>query len=221
MTLADPAKTIIAVPPDYWQKAKRHLIKNDPTLATIIRRYKGEMLESRGHAFQTLVRSIIGQQISVKAAESVWKRFEAAVNPSLGELAPQAILALPDETLRACGLSGSKVVYVKALATHFLEADIHAEDYWLPKTDAEIIKELSLIRGIGVWTAEMFLIFHLMRPDVLPLGDIGLLNAVAKLYDIPAKDKKAIAAHAERWRPYRSVATWYLWRSLDPIPVKY
>jgi DNA-3-methyladenine glycosylase II len=219
--LTDP----FSLRPPYWDEAIRHLTKKDKKLGKIIALYEGETLQSRGHAFHTLARSIVGQQISVKAADSVWKRFESAcVKPSsvnVEGLHPLHVLTMTDEDLRACGLSGSKVTYMKALAGHFHTQDIHAEGYWHAKSDAEIIKELTAIKGIGVWTAEMFLIFHLMRPDVFPLGDIGLLNAVERHYGISAKDKKAIAAYGERWRPYRSVATWYLWRSLDPVPVEY
>ena len=221
-----PLIDALTLRPPYWEEATRHLAKKDKKLGKIIAMYEGETLQSRGHAFHTLARSIVGQQISVKAADSVWKRFEAACLKSATRqqregLHPLHVLAMTEEDLRACGLSGSKVAYMKALAGHFHTQDIHAEGYWHAKSDAEIIKELTAIKGIGVWTAEMFLIFHLMRPDVFPLGDIGLLNAVALNYGIPAKDKKAIAAYGERWRPYRTVATWYFWRSLDPVPVEY
>ncbi len=206
--------------PSYWEQAKQTLSSADPTLGTMIHNYHGEGLQSRGHAFHTLARSIVGQQISVKAADAVWRKFEAVAMQG-GNLNPAYVMSLADEQLRACGLSGQKVAYMQALSEHFHTQDIHSEDYWLAKADADIIAELTRIKGIGVWTAEMFLIFHLMRPDVFPLGDIGLLKAIEKHYAISAKDKKAISAHAEQWRPYRSVATWYLWRSLDPVVVAY
>jgi DNA-3-methyladenine glycosylase II len=204
--------------PEYWSDATIHLIEQDEILARIIGQYSGEMLQSRGHAFHTLARSIVGQQISVKAADTVWARFSAMLQH---QIHPLPILDAAEEELRACGLSRAKVLYMKALAEHFHTQDIHAEGYWHAKTDDEIVRELSTIKGIGVWSAEMFLIFHLMRPDVFPLGDIGLLNAIEKHYGVPAKDKKAMRALSERWRPYRTVATWYFWRSLDPVPVEY
>lgn len=214
-----------ALCPDYWDEARFYLANKDKTLAKIIRQYEGEILQSRGHAFYTLARSIVGQQISVKAADSVWARFMAAVAPftsAKGEaLTPACVLAMSEDELRGCGLSRSKAHYMHALAEHFQTQDIHAEGYWHAKSDAEIIKELSTIKGIGVWTAEMFLIFHLLRPDVFPLGDIGLLNTIERLYGISAKDKQAMKAYGESWRPFRTVATWYIWRSLDPVPVEY
>lgn len=213
-----PITDIAAQRPDYWDEATRYLSKKDRKLAKIIAQYEGETLQTRGHAFHTLARSIVGQQISVKAADSVWARFVASVNANIH---PVPVLQMTEDDLRACGLSRSKALYMKALAEHFHTQDIHAEGYWHPKSDEEIIRELSAIKGIGVWTAEMFLIFHLMRPDVYPLGDIGLLNAVERLYGISAKDKKAIREYGERWRPFRTVATWYFWRSLDPVPVEY
>lgn len=201
---------------DYWQNAKKHLSKHDKTLKKIIASYEGEMLTGRGDAFYTLARSIAGQQISVKAADSVWKRVENAV-----PITPHAVAEVEEETLRSAGLSRQKVVYMHALAAYFLNnkktvANLKTLD------DETIIAELTSIKGIGRWTAEMFLIFHLGRPDVLPLADIGLQKAVFMHYTdgekIPLKEIKRIAAP---WQPYRSVATWYLWRALDPVPVAY
>lgn len=165
----------------------------------------------------TLVRSIVGQQISVKAADSVWQRFAAAL-PAIN---PTEILARDPASLRACGLSVRKVEYVVDLARHFDNGQIHV-GHWSAMSDAEVIDELTAVRGIGVWTAEMFLIFNQLRPDIFPLDDIGLQKAVARHFCQGERPpRRTLAAHGERWRPWRSVATWYLWRSLDPLPVEY
>lgn len=202
--------------PDYWEKAIRSLSRRDPVMRKLIKQYKGEDLVSRGAPHYTLARSIVGQQISVKAAAAVWQRLEDA----LDEVTPEAILSADDAVLRACGLSGRKVEYMRALSMDFVERLEHYD--WVNASDEEVIKALVSIRGIGVWTAEMFMIFHLMRPDILPLTDIGLQKAVEKLYNNGKKLSSAeIEKIAEVWRPYRSVATWYLWRSLDPVTVVY
>ena len=203
--------------PKYWNKAKRALSAADPVMAAIIREYAGASLVSRGDPFGTLARSIVGQQISVKAADSIWQRFAAA----LPEVTPAALLALGMPALRACGLSARKAEYLIDLARHFSDGEIHVHR-WQTMTDAEIIAELTAVRGIGVWTAEMFLIFNQMRPDVFPLDDIGLQKAAALHYgDGERLSRKRLTELGEHWRPWRSVATWYLWRSLDPLPVEY
>ncbi|NDF12635.1 MAG: DNA-3-methyladenine glycosylase 2 family protein [Proteobacteria bacterium] len=202
-----------ALPP-YWKTATRALAKADPVMKSIIDTYKGEALTTRGDPFYSLTRAIVGQQISVKAAESVWKRVEA----ELKTVNPKTILKKSDEQLRACGLSRSKVIYLKSLADHFHTKKCdHA--FFDAMEDHEIIAELTEIKGIGRWSAEMFLIFCLMRPDVFPVADIGVQKAIQRHYTV--KDLKKLEKHAEQWKPYRTVATWYLWRSLDPVPVGY
>jgi DNA-3-methyladenine glycosylase II len=199
--------------PSYWEVAKTHLSEQDPVLAKIIANHGGE-LQSRGDAFTTLARSIVGQQISVKAAASVWSKYEQAV----AQVVPHQTLKLTEDDLRACGFSRQKVKYLHGVAAAFVE-DRLSIDAWHAWEDEEVIAELIQLPGVGRWTAEMFLMFHLLRPDVLPVGDLGLVNAFVKYYDQP-KDK--IMAHAAQyWAPYKSVATWYLWRSLDPEPVAY
>jgi len=203
--------------PDYWQHASSELARADPVMAALVERFAGLSLVSRGDPFVTLARSIVGQQISVKAAESIWLRLGAA----LPAMTPGAVLASRPETLRGCGLSARKVEYLVDLAKHFGSGQIHL-DRWGTMSDAEIIDELTAVRGIGVWTAEMFLIFGQLRPDVFPLDDIGLQKAVALHYFAGARlARQELLAIGERWRPWRSVATWYLWRSLDPLPVEY
>ena len=203
--------------PRYWQQASAELAQHDPVMAGLVEQFSGSSLVSRGDPFVTLARSIVGQQISVKAADSVWARFTAA----LPAIAPEQVLATSNEALRGCGLSARKAEYLGDLARPFMAGQIHI-DRWSAMSDAQIIAELTAVRGIGVWTAEMFLIFNQLRPDVFPLDDIGLQKAVALHYFAGERPpRKALTEYGERWRPWRSVATWYLWRSLDPVPVAY
>ena len=203
--------------PAYWQQASAELAQADPVLARLVEEYAGMSLVSRGEPFGTLVRSIVGQQISVKAADSVWARVAGL----LPQMTPDRVLACDADMLRGCGLSARKVEYLVDLARHFANGQIHLAR-WSAMSDAEIVAELTAVRGIGVWTAEMFLIFNQLRPDVFPLDDIGLQKAVAAHYFAGERPgRKALALLGERWRPWRSVATWYLWRSLDPLPVEY
>lgn len=201
--------------PDYWDKATRALAKRDPVLKKLIIAYKGEALTTRGDAFYTLARSIAGQQISVKAADSIWNRIAAA-----HAITPQGLLSASEEELRAYGLSGQKVSYLRNICTFFNEPGSTEALAALP--DEELIAALSSIKGVGRWTAEMMLIFHYQRPDVFPIDDLGVLKAIYRHYNNGEKlDKKSVLALAETWRPYRTVATWYLWRALDPVPVEY
>jgi len=205
------------VKPAYWERAKRALARSDPVMGAIILRYPRMHLVSRGDAFQTLARSIVGQQISVKAAQSVWERFAAAA----GAVTPRAVCALDVAALRGCGLSARKVEYIGDLARHFSSGRL-IPARWQAMDDEAIIAELVDVRGIGRWTAEMFLIFSLLRPDVLPVDDLGLQKAVRVSYRNGRKVSAAgIRRVARAWQPWRSVATWYLWRSLDPVPVEY
>jgi DNA-3-methyladenine glycosylase II len=203
--------------PEYWDRAKRALARRDPVLAGIIRRHPRVHLVARGEPFQTLARAIVGQQISVKAAQSVWNRV-LEVAPGM---TPDDVLAVRRPRLRACGLSDRKTEYIADLARHFAEGAVHPHR-WPDMEDEAVIAELVAVRGIGRWTAEMFLMFNLLRPDVYPLGDLGLLKAVRLTYfrgrDVPLSRIRRLG---EQWAPWRSVATWYLWRSLDPLPVEY
>lgn len=203
--------------PLYWQEACRHLMKRDRVMKKLIPQHAGAYLQSRGDAFVTLARSIVGQQISVKAAQSVWDRFEQLPR----KMTPAHVLKLKVDDMRSAGLSARKVEYLVDLALHFANDQVHV-DQWVEMDDESIIKELVAIRGIGRWTAEMFLIFHLMRPNVLPLDDLGLLKGISLSYFSGEPVSRAEARElGEAWAPYRSVATWYLWRSLDPLPVDY
>ena len=203
--------------PEYWQRAKRSLARRDPVLAGIIRAHPRIALARRGEPFATLARAIVGQQISVRAAQAVWARFVVAA-PAL---TPEAVCRLRKPRLRACGLSERKAEYIGDLARHFVAGRVHV-DRWSEMDDESIIAELVDVRGIGRWTAEMFLMFNLLRPDVFPVDDLGLKKAVCLHYGDGASLTVAeIRAIGAAWAPWRSVATWYLWRSLEAKPQDY
>jgi DNA-3-methyladenine glycosylase II len=209
------------VTPEYWDDACRHLARRDRVMKKLIPQFGEARLERRGDAFTTLARSIVGQQISAKAAQSVWERFATAVGGVSTRLLPAAVLALEVDALRAAGLSARKTDYLADLARHFESGAVHVRE-WQRMDDESIIEELVAIRGIGRWTAEMFLIFHLMRPNVLPVDDLGLIKGISVNYFSGEPVSRAEAREVgEAWAPFRSVATWYIWRSLDPLPVEY
>ena len=214
------AESFLATP-ELWDDACKHLAKRDRVMRKLIPRFGEGRLESRGDAFTTLARSIVGQQISVKAAQSVWDRFVALTADPSHRLTPAAVLGLDAPQIRAAGLSARKVEYLCDLAEHFQSGAVRPAR-WREMDDEAIIEELVAIRGIGRWTAEMFLIFHLLRPNVLPLDDVGLLKGISVNYFSGEPVSRAEAREVgDAWAPYRSVATWYIWRSLDPLPVSY
>ena len=202
--------------PDYWDDACRHLVRRDRVMKKLIPRFGDARLQSNGDAFTTLARSIVGQQVSTRSAQGVWRKLVAAVDgPDVELLQPAAVLGLAPETLKGVGLSGRKVEYLSDLARHFEDGAVHVGQ-WHGMDDEAIIEELVAIRGIGRWTAEMFLIFHLLRPDVLPLDDPNLIRGISENYFSGEPVSRAEARElGDGWAPYRSVATWYLWRSLD------
>ena len=203
--------------PVFWEDACKHLMKKDRVMKRLIPQFGDACLETRGDAFVTLARSIVGQQISVKAAQTVWERFTLLPR----KMTPSNVLKLKVDDMRAAGLSVRKVEYLVDLALHFDNGALHVKS-WDGMSDDEIVAELIAIRGIGRWTAEMFLIFHMMRPNVLPLDDVGLITGISQNYfsgDVVSRsDAREVAA---AWAPYCTVATWYIWRSLDPLPVDY
>ena len=220
-TINPVAAAPAGVTPPYWDDACRHLAKRDRVMKKLIPQFGQARLQSRGDAFTTLARSIVGQQISVKAAQSVWDRFVAVVGGPASHLAPMSVLAQDTPALRGAGLSGRKAEYLTDLAKHFASGAVHVA-LWQQMDDDAIIDELVAIRGIGRWTAEMFLIFHLMRPNVMPLDDLGLIKGISQGYFSGEPVSRAEAREVgEAWAPFRSVATWYIWRSLDPLPVNY
>jgi len=206
------------IAPDYWEQACIELMKHDRILKKLIPKYGSGFLRTRGDAFTTLARSIVGQQISVAAAQSVWSKVLLA---SKNKFNPKNILTLSIDDLRAAGLSGRKVEYIRDLAEHFDSGRLHANQ-WKGMEDEAIIKELCGIRGIGRWTAEMFLIFNMIRPNILPLDDAGLIKAISINYfsgePVSRHEAREVSAN---WAPWRTVATWYMWRSIDPKPVEY
>ena len=203
--------------PDYWQEAARELASRDAVLAKLTARCQGLEMGSRGDAFSTLARAIVGQQISVKAAQSVWDRLVAEVVT----LNPANIAKCDLPRLRTCGLSGQKSAYLLDLAQRFSSGALDPAR-WSEMDDEALIAELSQVKGIGRWTAEMFLIFYMARPDVFPVDDLGLQRAMSLNYNSGRPiSKLKMRRLGKAWAPWRSVATWYLWRSLDPLPVQY
>lgn len=202
--------------PIYWDKACADLVKRDRILKKLIPKFGPVHLQSRGDPFVTLARSVVGQQISVAAAQAVWQRVESACP----KLVPQQFIKLGPDKLVACGLSKRKTEYILDLAQHFVSGALHVGK-WTSMEDEAVIAELTQIRGIGRWTAEMFLIFNLSRPDVLPLDDLGLIRAISVNYfsgePVTRSEAREVAAN---WEPWRTVATWYMWRSLDPLSVE-
>lgn len=203
--------------PDYWEKAKSELMRRDRIMKKLIPRFGDLQLVGRGDPFVTLARSIVGQQISVKAAQAVWERVLLACP----KMTPAQVIKQGGAKLAGCGLSKRKAEYLLDLAAHFRAGSVHEKD-WASMDDEDVITELIQIRGIGRWTAEMFLIFNLLRPNILPLDDVGLLRGISVNYfsgePVSRSDAREVSAN---WEPWRTVATWYLWRSLDPVPVEY
>ena len=197
-----------------WDKAVTDLSKNDDIIGKIITDYPKERMEMKNDTLHTLVRSVVGQQISVRAADAIWNRLDEACNNSITE---NNLLELSIEDMRKTGLSNTKSNYI----INIVNANL-SELEWEDMSDEEVSNELCKIKGIGPWTADMFLIFRLGRTNVLPLGDIGLVNAINLHYNNKEKlSKEELMKFKEKWSPWCSIATWYMWRSLDPVPVEY
>ena len=207
--------TLLGDRPDYWEIAKKELSDNDIILSRIINKFDDLELISRGDIFFTLIRSIIGQQISVKAASTVWSRFTNKV----GEITPKNILSIDFEDLRSCGLSQKKTEYVIGISESWNE---YSSFNWSEMDDEEVVGKLIKLRGVGKWTAEMILIFTLLRPDVFPIGDIGMIRGIEKTYNSGVKMSiDELYTLSEKWKPWRTVACCYMWRTVDPEPVEY
>jgi DNA-3-methyladenine glycosylase II len=214
--------------PSYWEQAINKLSKKDKKLAELIFLYSDTHLQCFGDPFKTLANAIVGQQISVAAANAIWQRLLALFPKK--KISPKAYLKLKEDCLQQTGLSKQKILYLKNIANHFINNKITPQ-YFKTKSSEEIAKELLAIKGIGKWTLEMFQIFYLNEPDIFPIGDIGLIKAVEQIY--PSPKLKALKARSnqdlkdfilefsKRWQPYRTVATWYLWRTIDAEPVHY
>ena len=210
-------KEVIASAPDYWAEACKHLVKKDRVLRRLIPQVGDVALYQRGDAFTTLARSIVGQQVSVASAQRVWDRLAALPR----SMTPRSVLKLKVDDMRAAGLSARKVEYLVDLALHFDSGQLHVKQ-WDQMDDPAIVAELVAIRGISRWTADMFLIFHLARPNVLPLDDATLIQGISQHYfsgdPVSRSDAREVA---QAWNPWCSVASWYIWRSLAPLPVDY
>ncbi len=203
--------------PKYWKQAIKELKQTDSILKTIIDDKSQLDIKIKTDPFITLARAIVGQQISVKAAETIWRRL-VELEPKLN---PSSIVKLSENKLKKVGLSARKVGYLKDLGTKFAANKFDVKT-WSRLDDTEITQQLVTVKGIGEWTAEMFLIFYMGRPDVFPLADIGLQRAMSVHYkNNQPITKQEMITIAKKWMPWRTVATWYLWRSIDPIPVEY
>jgi DNA-3-methyladenine glycosylase II len=202
-----------------YAKARRLLARRDPVLRDLMRRYGACGLAAAQHTdpFKALLRAIVSQQLSTRAAATIFARFTALFD---GEPTPTAIAAVSDQQLRACGLSAAKLAYIRDLCARVADGSLPLDNLnHMP--DEDVIAALTQVKGIGRWTAEMFLMFRLHRPDVLPVGDLGIVRAVQKVYGLrktPTADR--LSRIGESWRPYRSVACWYLWASLENAPLK-
>ena len=205
--------------PNYWQESIEYLTKTDPQLAKILKQHSQYSITSRGEALETLLRSIVGQQISVKAAASVWKNLTNLI----GSIKSENVLSASSENLKSCGLSKQKTQYIINIAEHFKANDIANHSYWKGRTYLSIYDELITIKGIGPWTAEMFGMFYLLEKDIFPIKDVGIIRAMNRLYGNNNKvlGLDEIIKISDTWKPYRSVACWFLWRSIDSKEVLY
>ena len=205
-------------PPFYWHKAKKILSKRDPILRKIINKFNKGFLTTRKDPFFSLCRTIVGQQISIKAADSIWLRFEEKCKK---KIIPETILKLPSRSLKSVGLSRQKVSYLKNIAKSFKNKSFNIRD--LKKMDDDLaIDYITKLKGLGIWSAQMFLMFNLNRPDIFPTKDIGLIRAISKNYKTSYPPSERFLNKISKMHSgYRSVLTWYMWRSIDPVDVEY
>ncbi len=205
-------------PPKYWYKAKKMLSKKDPVLKKIIKKFDKGFLKTRNDPFFSLCRTIVGQQISTKAADSIWIKFEKKCKK---KILPNTVLKLSSSELRSVGLSRQKISYLKNIAKSFKNKSFNVKE--LKKMDDDLaIEHITRLKGLGVWSAQMFLMFNLNRPDIFPIKDIGLIRAISKNYNTSyPPNQKFLNKLSELHLGYRSVFTWYMWRSIDPVDVEY
>tara|TARA_Y100000748_G_C15456464_1_gene473124 strand:- start:65 stop:691 length:627 start_codon:yes stop_codon:yes gene_type:complete len=205
-------------PPKYWYKAKKILSRRDPILRKIIKKYNKGFLTSRNKPFFSLCRTIVGQQISVKAADSIWHKFEIKCKK---KITPKVVINLHPRSLKSAGLSRQKISYLKNIAKNFQNKSFNVYD--LQKIDDEkAIEYITRLKGLGVWSAQMFLMFNLNRPDIFPIKDIGLIRAISKNYKVSYPPSKRFLEKISKMHlGYRTVFTWYMWRSIDPTDVEY
>ena len=204
--------------PIYWQKGKRILSKRDPVLSRVIKKYKKGFLTSRNKPFFSLCRTIVGQQISTKAADSIWFKFEKKCKK---RVRPDTVLKLSSSNLKSAGLSRQKVSYLKNIAKSFRNKSFNVKEI-KKMDDKEAVNYVTQLKGLGVWSAEMFLMFNLNRPDIFPIQDIGLLRAISKNYKTSYPPSKRFLDKISKLHSgYRTIFTWYMWRSIDPTDVEY
>ncbi len=205
-------------PPKYWNKAKKLLSKRDLVLRKIIKKFNKGYLKTRNKPFFSLCRTIVGQQISVKAADSIWLKFQKKCKKNIN---PSKVLRLSTRELRKVGLSRQKISYLKNIAKSFKNKSFNVKD--LKKMDDHsAIDYITKLKGLGVWSAQMFLMFNLNRPDIFPTKDIGFIRAISINYKISyPPSKKFLNKLSKLHYGYRSVFTWYMWRSIDPVDVEY
>ena len=205
-------------PPLYWKKAKRILSKKDPVLRKIIKKYNKGFLTTRNNPFFSLCRTIVGQQISTKAADSIWSKFEKKCKKNIN---PNTILKISSRNLKRSGLSRQKISYLKNIAKAFKNKSFDTKKLRI-MSDEEAIEYITKLKGLGVWSAEMFLMFNLNRPNIFPIKDIGLLRAISKNYKTSYPPSKRFLDKISRLHAgNRTMFTWYMWRSIDPTDVKY
>ena len=205
-------------PPAYWKKAKRILSRKDPVLRKIIKKYNKGFLTTRNNPFFSLCRTIVGQQISTKAADSIWSKFEKKCRK---RIKPKIVIKISSRNLKSAGLSRQKIRYLKNIAKAFKNKSFDTKE--LKKMDdSEAIEYITKLKGLGVWSAEMFLMFNLNRPDIFPIKDIGLLRAISKNYKTNYPPSKTFLNKISKIHSgYRTVFTWYMWRSIDSSEVEY
>ena len=205
-------------PPKYWHKAKISLSKRDPILKKIIKQYNKGHLTTRNNPFFSLCRTIVGQQISIKAADTIWNRLEAKCKK---KIIPQKIIKLKAISMKKAGLSRQKISYLKNIAKSFKNKSFDVSS--LKKMDdVSAIDYITQLKGLGIWSAQMFLMFNLNRPDIFPTKDIGLIRAISKNYKKPyPPSEKFLNKISNLHSGYRTVFTWYMWRSIDPTDVEY
>lgn len=204
--------------PEYWQQSKEFLSNVDSKLGKLFLDHPDYSISSRGEALETLLRSIVGQQISIQAAASVWRKLANKI----GKIQPENVLTISFEELKSCGLSKQKAQYIMNICNHFSSHSIKSHSYWEDRSYESIYEELITIKGVGPWTAEMFGMFYLLEKDIFPIKDIGIIRAMNQIYgEGEALPVEKIIEISEQWRPYRSVACWFLWRSIDSEDVQY
>ena len=205
-------------PPTYWYKAKKMLSKKDPVLKKIIKKFNKGFLTTRKDPFFSLCRTIIGQQISTKAADSIWLKFEKKCNK---KILPEKVLKLPSSSLKGAGLSRQKINYLKNIARSFNNKTFNIKDL-RRMDDEQAINYITQLKGLGIWSAQMFLMFNINRPDIFPTKDIGLIRAISKNYKTSYPPSSRFLNKISKIHfGYRSVFTWYMWRSIDPTDVEY